>query len=76
MRGINSKMRFGGPYENKYDHSSCGEYDHHSHTVCTNCNKIVKEIAARCECKEVKWKDPLTDERIFSKNQPIKSVDL
>ena len=64
-------MRFGGPYENKYDHSSCEEYDYHSHIVYTNCNKIAKGIAARCECKEVKWKDPLIDERIFSKNQPI-----
>ena len=44
-RGMNPKERFGGPYENKYDHSSCPESDHHSHTVYTKCKRIAKGIA-------------------------------
>ena len=75
-RGMNPKECFGGPYENKYDHSSCPESDHHSHTVCTKCKRIAKGIDKRCECKKVNWRDnnreiPLTQEREFQRDDPL-----
>jgi len=79
-RGMNPKECFRGSYENKYDHSSCSESNHHNHIVCIICKKIAKGFAKRCECKEVSWRDsneqmPLTQEREFQWNDPPIAVN-